>query len=314
MKHFKKVLITGGNGNIGRLVAEQLEKRGVEVISFDLPGTEGDATAARSAVILGDIRDTGLLRSIFEEHKPDAVIHLASLLSGSTEADPELGWEINATSSFELLKLAKEFDCGPFLFASTLATYGSGLTEPLPDHEPQWPANLYGVTKVAVERLGVYFKQKHGLDFRCLRFPMVLSPFAPKTAVTAYPSHAIRAAMNGENFTFPVPSEVGVPTLFLDDVVASIVTMMDMDRGALKEHAYNVHGYYFNVEMLTNWLKERYPDFSFEHTPDETVTNLLANWPDEIDDTLARRDWNWKPEYDFGMTLNKMVELFSKDK
>jgi len=312
--NFKKALITGGNGNLGRLVAEQLEARGVEVVSFDLPGTDSDATAARSAIVLGDIRDTDLLRSTVATHRPDAIFHLASLLSGSTEADPDMGWVINATASFELLKLAKEFDCGPFLFASTLATYGSDLTEPMPNNEPQWPANLYGVTKVAVERLGVYFKQKHGLDFRCLRFPMVLSPFAPKTAVTAYPSHAIKAAIEEREFTFPVPAETGVPTLFLDDVVASMVTVMDVNRDALKEHAYNVHGYYFNVEMLTDWLGAKYPGFQFDHAPDETITNLLTNWPNELDDSLARRDWNWKPEYDFEMTLYKMIELFRGEK
>jgi len=311
MLNFRKTLITGGNGNIGRLVAERLEARGVEVVSFDIPGTESEATASRSAVILGDIRDTSLLRSTIETHRPDAIIHLASLLSGSTEADPDMGWAINATSSFELLKLAKEFDCGPFLFASTLATYGSDLADPLPNDHEQWPANLYGVTKVAVERLGVYYKQKHGLDFRCLRFPMVLSPFAPKTAVTAYPSHAIKAAMNSETFTFPVPAEIGVPTLFLDDVAASMVAILDAEQAALKEHAYNLHGYYFNGKMLTDWLGQQYPNFSFDHAPDETVANLLTNWPDVLDDTHARRDWGWKPKYDFEMTLHRMVELFS---
>jgi len=313
MLNFKRILITGGNGNIGRLVAERLEARGVEVVSFDLPGTESDAAASRSAAVLGDIRDTSLLRSTIETHRPDAIIHLASLLSGSTEADPDMGWAINATSSFELLKLAKEFDCGPFLFASTLATYGSDLTEPLLNDHEQWPTNLYGVTKVAVERLGVYFKQKHGLDFRCLRFPMVLSPFAPKTAVTAYPSHAIKAAMNNEPFTFPVPAEIGVPTLFLDDVAASMVAILDVELGALKEHAYNVDSYYFNVQMLTDWLSQQYPNFSFNHAPDETVTDLLTNWPNVLDDTAARRDWGWKPEYDFEMTLHRMVEFFREE-
>ena len=170
----KKVLITGGNGNLGFLAAEMLAAEGVEIIRFDLPGSGREGPGVE---ILGDVRDVDLLASAFIDHKPDSVIHLASLLSGSSEEDLDASWEINATTSFRLMRLAQDHELsGPFVFASTIATYGLDLPDPLPGDTEQWPLGLYGATKVAVERLGWYFKTKHGLDFRCLRFPLVFSP------------------------------------------------------------------------------------------------------------------------------------------
>ena len=192
----KKVLITGGNGNLGHLVAQRLSATGVEIVRFDLPGTEKHGPGAE---VLGDIRDRDLMRDVFDTHQPDAIIHLASLLSGSSETDLDATWEINATASFTLMRLAQDRKLsGPFVFASTIGTYGPNAGEPLPEDAEQWPDGFYGATKVAVERMGVYFKANHGLDFRCLRFPLVFSPFAPASAVTAYPSHAFKAAADAD--------------------------------------------------------------------------------------------------------------------
>jgi len=119
---FKRVLITGGNGNLGRLIANDLLALGVEVIKFDIPGTEPDTTRDGESVITGDIRDRYLLRDIFTDHNPDTIIHLASLLSGSSAADPISAWDINANSSYHLLTLAVEFNIQQFFFASTMAT------------------------------------------------------------------------------------------------------------------------------------------------------------------------------------------------
>ncbi|MDA9271153.1 NAD-dependent epimerase/dehydratase family protein, partial [Planktomarina temperata] len=217
-KVFTTALVTGGNGNLGRLVAQQLEDAGTKVICFDLPGSEGALSAQRQAVVLGDIRDQDLLENTIKTHKPDVVIHLASMLSGSSEANPGMAWEVNASSSIRFMRMCLEHQTGPFFFPSAGATYGPDLSSPVGLDTPQWPENIYGATKVAVERMGVYLKLKQGFDFRCLRFPMVLSPFAPAGAMTAYPSHAIVAAAKGESFVFPVAEHTGMSTLYLNDV------------------------------------------------------------------------------------------------
>jgi len=307
-----KVLITGGNGNLGQLVAEQLLQRGQRVIKFDIPGTEPAEQSDNEVVITGDIRDTDALEKIISEHRPDIIYHLASLLSGSSELDLTDAWGVNATSSFELMKLALKYDVNKFFFASTIATYGDVDDDPMPEDYAQWPENMYGVTKVAVERLGVYFKARHGLDFRCLRFPLVVSPYAPKSAVTAFPSHALRAAFEGDSFVFPVSENVGMSTIFLEDVVDSIVRFCAADRSSLSRHVYNLHAYYLSAGMVAEAALERFPDFDYYFEPVDSVERLIANWPDVMSDSSAHDDWNWNPRFDLSRSVDRMCELLSQ--
>ena len=165
-----------------------------------------------------------------------------------------------------------------------------------------------------MERLGVYFKLKHGLDFRCARYPMVVSPYAPKTAVTAYPSHALRAAFNGEPFTFPVSESVGMSTMFLDDVVTSILDIMEVDRSALNQHVYGLHAYTLTASQVAHAAREYFPGFEFIYDPVESVEHLISSWPNTLDDSGARKDWQWNPRYDFAASTEKMFRLLKQEK
>jgi len=231
------------------------------------------------------------------------------MLSGSSEANPELAWEVNASSSIRLMRLCLEQNIGPFFFASTAATYGPDLTSPVALSAPQWPENIYGATKVAVERMGVYLKLKHGFDFRCLRFPMVLSPSAPAGAMTAYPSHAIAAAARGDNFVMPVAPETGMSTLYLNDVTRSIVEICYSQRAALTQHAYNLHSYMFTAQDLVAAIQSRFPDFTCTFTPGSPTDDLILRWPDIFDDSAARADWDWAPHYNFDATIEALVQF-----
>ena len=304
---FKTALVTGGNGNLGRLVAQNLEKTGTRVVSFDLSGSESAHSDPRHAVVLGDIRDHTLLEQTIRTHKPDVVIHLASMLSGSSEANPSLAWEVNASSSIRFMHMCLDHKTGPFFFASTAATYGPDLTSPVGLDTPQWPENIYGATKVAVERMGVYLKLKQSFDFRCLRFPMVLSPFAPAGAMTAYPSHAIAAAAKGESFVFPVSKNTGMSTLYLNDVTRSIVEICAAKRSSLREHIYNLHSYMFTAQDLMAAIQHRYPDFTCSFTEDSPTEDLIRRWPNIFDDSAARQDWGWEPQYDFEATVDSLA-------
>lgn len=310
---FETALITGGNGNLGRLVAKRLEAQNIKVISFDLPGSESPETEARHDVVLGDIRDHDLLRTVFEDHKPQAVFHLASMLSGSSEANPEAAWDVNATASVKLMRLALEFEVGPFFFASTVATYGPDLPDPLPENAEQWPENIYGATKVAVERMGVYLKRKQGLDFRCLRFPFVLSPFAPEAALTAFASNAFKAAAAGKPFAFPIEPDIGMAALFLDDVTRSIVEIAQTDPTSLRQPVYNVYGYTVRARDIVEKLRQRYQTFEHSYEPEERFVDLIGSWPTALVCDGAERDWDWAVEFDFDKTAEAMFNLFEAD-
>ena len=309
---FKTALVTGGNGNLGQLVAQHLEDAGTEVINFDLPGSEGALSDQRHAVVLGDIRDQDLLENTIKTHKPEVVIHLASMLSGSSEANPGLAWEVNASSSIRFMRMCLEHQTGPFFFASTAATYGPDLSSPVGLNTPQWPENIYGATKVAVERMGVYLKLKQGFDFRCLRFPMVLSPFAPAGAMTAYPSHAIAAAAKGESFVFPVAEHTGMSTLYLNDVTRSVIEICTAERSALNQHIYNLHSYMFTAQDLVTAIQSRYPDFTCSFTKNSPTDDLIRRWPDVFDDSAAQQDWGWKPQYNFEATIDALAHRYNR--
>lgn len=305
-------LITGGNGNLGRLVAERLLASGQHVIKFDLPGSEAAVLHANETVVIGDVRDGGLLRGVIAEYRPDTIYHLASLLSGSSEASLADAWEINAGAAFTLLDLAREHAVGKFFFASTVASYGPVDENPMPLDYPQWPENIYGATKVAVERLGVYFKRRHGLDFRCLRFPLVVSPWAPEGAVSAFPSHAFKAAVNGRPFVFPVAESTGVSTLFLEDVIDSIVDYVAADPARLNRDVYNLHAYYLSAGMVAAEAMKRFPGFDYRYEPVAAVDHLISSWPDVVDDSDARRDWGWRPAFDFAASAARICAMLDQ--
>ncbi len=303
----KSVLITGGNGNIGRLITAKLIAAGTRVISFDIPGTH--SADGVEACILGDIRDHALLAQTLDTHKPQAIIHLASLLSGSSEADPATAWEINATASITLMQMAAARGIGPFVFASTIATYATDFPDVLPQDAPQWPSNVYGATKVAVERFGYWLRSTADFDFRCVRFPMVLSPFAPPGALTAYPSHAFTAAAKGEAFTFPVSPDTGMSTMFLEDVILSLVAFTNADRARLTQPAYNLHAYTFTAGALAEKIRTLWPAAQLDFAPDAKIDALIRGWPNVIEDADARADWGWQPAYDFDATIAALKEL-----
>ncbi|MFT5113150.1 MAG: threonine 3-dehydrogenase [Parasphingorhabdus sp.] len=305
----KKMFITGGNGNLGRLLADRMLTHGIEVIRFDLPGSfVGDPTDGQ-IIEFGDVRDTELLQQLFSKHQPDSVCHLASLLSGSSESDLQISWEINATASFQLLQLSMQHKVDRFLFASTIATYGDVSENPMSEDYPQWPHSMYGATKVAVERLGHYFKVKHGLDFRCLRFPLVISPFAPKTAVSAYPSHALLAAAKGESFVFPVSADTGISTMFLGDVIDSMEQFLLADSSCNRRPVYNVDSYYMTAQMAADAITAAFPDFTYSFEPVANVDALIAGWPDRVDNSPAQQDWGWQASCDLDGSIRGILKM-----
>ena len=308
-REINTALLTGGNGNLGRLVADRLLESGINVVKFDLPGTAPDAARSGEEIIAGDIRDFALIGRILRQHRPDIVYHFSSLLSGSSEDDLEVAWEINANASFHLMRLAVKHQVRMLFFPSTGASYGRDLDDPLPEETEQWPETMYRAGKVAVERLGVYFKTRHGLDFRCLRLPLVISPAAPKTALTAYPSHAFIVAVRNQPFTFPVSPGTGMSSIFLEDVIEGIVKFTLADRACLHRHAYNLHAYFVSAEMVAERIVERIPTFQYSYQPVPAVESLLRAWPNVYRDDSARQDWGWNPRFDFEKSASRMFEL-----
>lgn len=305
----KSILITGGNGNIARLLTQRLARDGPTITCLDIVEPQSGARTDGVDYLTADICDDAYLETVLANRKPDIIFHLASLLSGSSEIDRPRAFRINAIAAFNLFELALKYGSPEIVFPGTGASYGSDVPASLPETEEQWPENLYGVTKVACERLGVYYKLKHGLDFRCLRPPLVLSPYAPASALTAYASHAYVAASKGEAFAFPVSPEIGMSTIYIKDLVEGFVKLAFAEKDVLSQPAYNLHSMSPSAQDVATAIVRYRPDFKYSFEPDETIEKLLKTAPNVFEDAGARKDWGWNPIYDLDACTRDILKL-----
>lgn len=297
-------LVTGATGNLARQLIERLLSDGHRVVGLDLRTPDNHAGVE---FVQGDITDTDAMETVVLRVRPDVVLHMASLLSSSSEADPPRAWRVNANASVALLEICRDNGVGRFFYPSTGATFGGPLPDTLPEDFPQWPQNVYGVTKVAVERAGAYYATRHGVDFRSLRLPMVISRYAPAAAVSAYASHAFAAAKSGEHFVFPVDPSVGISTIYVRDVVDGVFALLAADPDRLTRRVYNVHGFAATAGEMATEIARQHPGFSYEFAADPAVMKVLGPLPSVHADESARRDWGWNPRYGLAATTSDML-------
>ena len=305
----ERYLITGGNGNLARQMAKALLQQSHAVLLADINPPLGHDLPSGAEFATTDVTDTEGLKSLFKKFQPTHVCHMASLLSGSSEVNRELAWNVNANASFQLLEFSLAHRVKCFFFPSTAVTYGSGLPDPLPEDFPQWPETLYGATKVAVERAGHYYYSKKGLNFRSVRLPFVISGFAPSGALTAYASHAFVKAARGEEVVFPVHPDSAVSTIYTKDVIHGILQFIDATDETLTRRVYNLHSFSPSAEGIATAIKSRLPNFQFSFQPNAGVLQLIDRLPARVIDDSARKDWGWKPQYD----LEKTAEDFLRE-
>lgn len=299
-------LITGGAGNLACQLTWPLSDRYDRVVLLDVANRPVGPTAPNSCFERGDLLDTTGLDALFARHSPAAVIHLASLLSGSCERDRDRAWKVNMDATFGLFEAALRHGRPTVLFASSVAAFGGNLPAVLADDTPQWPTTLYGVTKMAAERLGCYYHEKHGLDFRCLRLPITVSRHAPAGAASAIASHAFLEAARAGRFTFPSRPDTPLALIYVRDVLHAFAGLLAAPASGLSRRVYNIAGMTTTSRQIAAAIRRRLPDAAIGFEPDDAVDRVLASWPGEIDDSTARRDWQWRPEWD----LERMADDF----
>jgi nucleoside-diphosphate-sugar epimerase len=237
------------------------------------------------------------------------VNHLAALLSGRCERDRHLGWKVNMTGTFSLMETVIRHRNPMVIFPSSVAAFGVELPSVLEDDTPQWPDGLYGVTKMAGERLGVYYHRQHGTDFRCLRMPITISRFAPPGAVSALASHAFIEAASRGQFIFPCRQETTMALIYVQDVLRAILDLLAVPAARLTRRVYNIHGFTASCRDLADAITRQLPNTTLQFQPDIKTVTLLESWPNRIDDSAARSDWDWEPKYD----LERMAQHFIQE-
>lgn len=309
------VLITGGTGNLGSRLAIPLVQRGDQVAVFDRRSTPHFESPEfhRVTAITGDLADREAILDAVRSLNIDSIFHLGAVLSSAAEDSPVEAWQANMNGMVNVLDAARLGGAKKVIFSSTIATYGSELASPLIDDAPQWPVSLYGVTKVAGERLGVYYESRFGLDFRGMRLPAVIAPRGSGGGASAYCSAVFEQSICHGKYDFFVRPGTRAPMLYIADAVRGLLDLHDAPGENLSRNVYNVAGISPSAEELGQAIHKRLPKVQITYTPDPLRTAIVESWPQQIDDSVARHDWNWKPQWNLEQITDEIIEVLGNE-
>lgn len=310
----KKIMVTGALGQIGsELIPALREKYGAEnVLATDIIKKEN---AGLFEIV--DVTKKESIESTIKKHNIDTIYHLAAILSAKGEENPALAWNVNVHGTYHILELAREYKINRIFIPSSIAAFGP---ETPCDNTPQEtvlrPKTMYGLTKVAGELLGDYYVKKYNLDVRGCRFPGIIShKTLPGGGTTDYAVEIFYAAIKNKKYTCFVREDTVLPMMYMPDCLKAIIDLMEADFSKLEHHAdFNLASMSFSAKELAEEIKKHIPEFACEYKPDFRQ-KIADSWPKSIDDSCARKDWNWKPEYDLPkMTEDMLKELIERQK
>lgn len=302
------ILVTGANGQIGsELVGALVRRYGSDkVVASDLQPERAENGAAVYERI--DVTDADRLREVVAAYDIDTVYHLASLLSVTGERSPDMAWEVNVEGLKHVLDLARDREMKVF-WPSSIAVFGSDTpTSPAPQSTVLDPATMYGVTKVSGELLCRYYHQRYAVDVRSLRYPGLISyKTPPGGGTTDYAVEIFRSAADGLPYKCFVRAATRLPMMYMPDAIRAALELMEADAARITVRtSYNIAGTSFSVEELAQEIARHIPDFEVRYEPDGRQ-RIADSWPQEVDDTPARRDWGWRPEFDLPALVEDML-------
>lgn len=314
------ILIIGATGQIGSELTMKL--RGLypsgNVVAGYIPGAEPKGIlleSGPSAIV--DITNPAQIAMAVDQYKIDTIYNLAAVLSAVAESKPQLAWHIGVGGLYNVLEVAREKKCAVFT-PSSIGSFGPGTPKVLtPQDTIQRPTTMYGVTKVTGELLSDYYARKFGVDTRSVRFPGLISYVTPPGGgTTDYAVEIYYAAAKGEKFYCPLKPGTFMDMMYMPDALRAAVEIMEADPSRLiHRNSFNIASMSFDPEMIYSKIKKYCPDFEMEYKPDTLRQAIADSWPDSLDDSCARYEWDWKPEFDLdNMTQDMLKHLYVKFK
>jgi threonine 3-dehydrogenase len=306
-------LITGGTGNLASRLLVPLVRRGDDITLLDVQESP-DTTIPEikeCRTVIGDLSAKDEFLELVRESRIDSIFHMAAILSGDAEDDSERAWKVNMEGTRNVLEAARLFDVGKVVFTSTVATFGDGLPEPVDVDAPQWPVSLYGATKVAGERLGVYYYHRYGLDFRCVRLTAVTAPRGAPGGASGFCSLLYREAVENGKYDFYLKPETRAPIIYVEDAVRALLDLHDAPSGALTRRVYQVSGIGPSAEEMAASVKARLPHVEIGYKPDPVRNAIVESWPKQLDASDAARDWGWESRFDLDQMTEAMIATLS---
>ncbi|MDD7318539.1 MAG: NAD-dependent epimerase/dehydratase family protein [Prevotella sp.] len=314
----KKILVIGSTGQIGSELTRELRRLyGSEnVVAGYITGAEptGELKEGGPSEI-ADVTDGEAIANVVKKHGIDTIYNLAALLSVVAESKPKLAWKIGIDGLWNILEVARENNCAVF----TPSSIGSfGLSTPhvdTPQDTVQRPQTIYGVSKVTTELLSDYYQKKYGTDTRSVRFPGLISYVTPPGGgTTDYAVDIYYSAVRGEKFICPIKQGTKMDMMYMPDALRAAINIMEADPARLIHHnGFNVTAMSFSPETIFAEIKKHKPDFEMDYDVDPLKQSIADSWPDNLDDSCARKEWDWCPDYDLSrMTIDMLKHLEEK--
>lgn len=314
----KNVLVIGSTGQIGSELTRELRKRygNDSIVAGYIKGAEPKGELKESGPSAeADVTNPEMIADVVKKYNIDTIYNLAALLSVVAEKKPQLAWKIGIDGLWNILEVARENNCAVF----TPSSIGSfGLSTPhtqTPQDTVQRPGTIYGVSKVTTELLSDYYFKKYGVDTRSVRFPGLISYVTPPGGgTTDYAVDIYYAAVRGEKFVCPIKKGTLMDMMYMPDGLHAAISLMEANPTRLvHRNGFNIASMSFDPEEIFNAIKRYKPDFEMEYDVDPLKQGIADSWPDSLDDSCARAEWDWKPQYDLdAMTVDMLKNLEAK--
>jgi nucleoside-diphosphate-sugar epimerase len=311
----KRILVTGAGGQIGSwLVPALRELYGTsKVMATDVRHLTPDDTEAGPFQVL-DATDAKALGQVVMRHRADTVFHLAAILSAIGEKDPRLAWQVNMSSLEAVLEVSREQGCAVFT-PSSIGVFGADTPkDPTPQDTLMRPGTIYGITKVAGELLCDYYHDRYGVDTRGVRFPGLISYGAPPGGgTTDWAVDIFYKAVKHGRYTCFLGPDSQLDMMYMPDAIRAAIGVMEADPDRLTyRNAFNVTAMQLTPESLAAQIRRHIPDFTIEYDVDPVRQRIADSWPDRLDDSAARREWDWEPAFDAAALTEDMLKHLEK--
>lgn len=313
----KRILVIGSTGQIGSELTRELRARygNQNVIAGYITGAEptGELKEGGPSAI-ADVTDGAGITEIVKQYNIDTIYNLAALLSVVAESKPRLAWKIGIDGLWNILEVARENGCAVFT-PSSIGSFGPDTPHQMtPQDTIQRPATIYGVSKVTTELLSDYYQKKYGVDTRSVRFPGIISYLTPPGGgTTDYAVDIYYYAVRGEKFTCPIRKGTKMDMMYMPDALNAAISLMEADPQRLIHHnGFNIASMSFDPDTLYQAIRKYKPTFEMVYDVDPLKEQIAESWPDQMDDSCARNEWDWNPQYDLDAMTRDMLEKLSK--
>lgn len=314
MKH---ILIVGAGGQIGSELTTYLRKiyGNANVVATDVRECKNLAADGPFEVL--DALNATSMASVVARHNIDTIFNLVALLSAVGERNPQMAWGVNMGALMNSLEVARQHHCALFTPSSIGAFGPTSPKDGTPQDTIMQPTTVYGICKVTGELLSNYYNLKYGVDTRSVRFPGIISNVTqPGGGTTDYAVEIYYEAVRNGKYTCAVPSDVYMDMIYMPDALRACVELMEADpRQLIHRNSFNIASMSFTPEIIAAEIRKHIPEFEMDYYIDPVKREIAESWPNSLDDTCARQEWGWKPEWNLEkMTTDMLNVIRSREK